>query len=371
MSALGDVIDLLEAWYDPKWAQSWDSVGLVAGDRGGLVEVIHIAVDPTIEVAEEAVACGADLLITHHPLWLGGTDHISGPKGKVFSALRDAGCAHYVAHTNADVASPGVSDALARALGLGDLTVLSGQDDEFDRWVVHVPDAHVQAVLDRVAQAGGGKLGAYDRCAFVSAGTGTFRPLDGASPFLGEIGKVESVAEARIEFVAPGANRWAIAAAIRAAHPYEEPSFSAVASRTPSQRGLGRVGRLPVPMTLNAFVAHVAARLPATAAGVRATGDPEALVECIAVAGGSCLDLEVDASRADADVLVTSDAKHHRAQEAGVPVVDVAHWAGEWPWTDELGARLRAALSTVAVSVSGLVTDPWTMSCANRVDSGS
>jgi len=54
-----------------------------------------------------------------------------------------------------------------------------------------------------------------------------------------------------------------------------------------------------------------------------------------------------------------------------LPVIDVAHWAGEWPWTDALGARLRAALGAGTVSVSGLVTDPWTMACANRVDSGS
>jgi putative NIF3 family GTP cyclohydrolase 1 type 2 len=80
----------------------------------------------------------------------------------------------------------------------------------------------------------------------------------------------------------------------------------------------------------------------------------------VAVAGGACLDLVDLASRSGADVLVTSDAKHHRAQEAPVPVVDVAHWAGEWPWTRALGDRLRAAYPQMTITVSGTVTDPFT-----------
>jgi putative NIF3 family GTP cyclohydrolase 1 type 2 len=86
----------------------------------------------------------------------------------------------------------------------------------------------------------------------------------------------------------------------------------------------------------------------------------------VAVAGGSTVELAGTAARAGADVFVTSDAKHHRAQEAPLPIVDVAHWAGEWPWTAAVAGRLRDAVPGIEVSVSDLVTDPWTLAVAQR-----
>lgn len=368
MPSIGDAIELLDSWYRPGWAQSWDSVGLIDGRTDSDLRVIHVAVDPATEVAKEAVTGGAQLLITHHPLWLGGVDRMSGPSGEVFSTLHDAGCALFVAHTNADVAAPGVSDALADALGLTDLRVMTVQDEALDHWLVHVPREFVDSMLDVLSAAGAGRIGTYDRCAFTVEGTGTFRPLAGADPFLGRIGEVESVMEARVEFVGLPSERAGIARALRAVHPYEEPSFAVTPTVTPSKRGLGRVGELPEGIPLRDFVTQVARLLPATAAGIRATGPADLAVRTVAVAGGSCLELNGDACRAGADVYVTSDAKHHRAQDARLPIIDVPHWAGEWPWTAALGRRLRDALPGVSVHVSRLVTDPWTMAAGDRVD---
>lgn len=366
VTTVGALLSLLEGWFDPGWAEPWDAVGLVGGEPGAAVDAVHLAVDPTPGVADEAVAAGAGLLVTHHPLWLGGTTAITGDKGRAYHRLAEAGCALYVAHTNADVANPGVSDALAETLGLAGLRPVSPRHDELDRWVVHVPRSHSSAVLEAMAGAGAGALGRYDRCAFVSPGLGTFRPLPGASPHLGEVGRVEQVAEDRLELVGRPAVRAAVAAALRAAHPYEEPSFTVTPALVPSGRGLGRIGELPDPVPLGRFVEQVAAALPATAAGVRASGPPDLPVRTVAVAGGSCLDLAGTACAAGADVLVTSDARHHRAQEAPLAVVDVAHWAGEWPWTRALGARLAEAVPGLAVTVSTLVTDPWTLASRPR-----
>jgi putative NIF3 family GTP cyclohydrolase 1 type 2 len=368
VTTVADVTALLDSWYEPAWAESWDAVGLALGDPAAAVGAIHVALDPTEAVAVETVGVQADLLLTHHPLYLGGTTSLStGPKGRVVRTL--AGRALFVAHTNADVARPGVSDALADRLGLTELSPLQPGHDRLDRWVVHVPVTHTAAVLDAMADAGAGTLGAYDRCAFTTSGEGTFRPQTGASPFRGEVGAVERVAEHRLELVAAPHLRRAIAAAVRVAHPYEVPSVSVVDVFAPSDRGMGRVGLLPRTMSLEALCALVGERLPATASGIRASGDPDAPVRTVAVAGGACLDLAGVAHAAGADVLVTSDAKHHRTQEAPLPIVDVAHWAGEWPWTAAVGARLAEALPGCRVSVSDLVTDPWTVQVGGRAGS--
>jgi putative NIF3 family GTP cyclohydrolase 1 type 2 len=157
--------------------------------------------------------------------------------------------------------------------------------------------------------------------------------------------------------------------ALVAAHPYEEPAYDVTElAAVPSGLGLGRIGELSGPTTLSAFTAAAAAALPATSWGVRAAGDPDRAVRTVAVCGGSGGSLAEVAARRGADVLVTSDLKHHSTSEAvadlGLGLVDAAHWATEAPWLDEAAALLAAdaaaAGTTVGTTVSRIVTDPWT-----------
>ncbi|MEU4544333.1 Nif3-like dinuclear metal center hexameric protein [Nonomuraea dietziae] len=130
---LADVINVLEAAYPPARAESWDAVGLVCGDPAQDVRKVLFAVDPVPVVAEEALDWGADLIVVHHPLYLRGTTSVAATtyKGRLVHDLIRNDVALYTAHTNADVANPGVSDALARAVGLiGDLVPLSPLPDD-------------------------------------------------------------------------------------------------------------------------------------------------------------------------------------------------------------------------------------------------
>lgn len=120
---VSDVVTALDALWPPELAESWDAVGLVCGDPSAEVTRVLFAVDPVQEVVDEALRIGADLLVTHHPLYLRGTTTVapvgrSGFKGRVVHDLIRGGVALLVAHTNADRADPGVSDALAAAVGL-------------------------------------------------------------------------------------------------------------------------------------------------------------------------------------------------------------------------------------------------------------
>ena len=365
MTTLRDVIEALETLYPSAWAQSWDAVGLVCGDPADQVRRVLLAVDPVEAVVEQAVAGGFDLLVTHHPLYLRGTTSVAAtdPKGRAVHRLVKAGCGLFVAHTNADVADPGVSDALAAAVGLRDVRPLQPQPrDPLDKLVAFVPEDDAEALLDALSDAGAGTVGDYERCAWTTAGTGTFRPTEGANPTIGRVGDVERVAEARLELVLPRSSRQQVLRALLQAHPYEEPAYDVLELATVlGRRGLGRVGDLAAPTTVEELTRQVAAALPATAWGVRASGDPTAVVTTLAVCGGSGDSLLREAARSGAQAYLTADLRHHPASEApeGLALLDAAHWATEWPWLREAASALSAA-ARVETVVSELVTDPWT-----------
>jgi len=273
----------------------------------------------------------------------------------------------FTAHTNADAASPGVSDALADALGLTVDEVLApiSAGGDLDKWVIFVPADNADAVRDAMFAAGAGHIGDYSHCSWSLSGTGQFLPHDGASPAIGRVGTVERVPEDRVEMIAPSRLRAHVLAAMRTAHPYEEPAFDIFAlAAVPGDVGLGRVGALPRPEPLSAFVSRVYDALPPTSWGVRASGDSEATVSRVAVCGGagdSLLDTVVGAG---VQAYVTADLRHHPADEhrraSNVALVDVAHWASEFPWCTQAAELLRGHFGeSLPVRVSAVRTDPW------------
>jgi dinuclear metal center YbgI/SA1388 family protein len=376
VTTLGDLIGALEEWYPPATAESWDAVGLTCGDPELPVQRVLLAVDCVPATVTQAVAAGAQLLLTHHPLLLSGVHSVAvtDPKGALVHRLIREQVAHFAAHTNADVARGGVSEALADRIGLlRSVPLKPDPAPGLDHLAVFVPPGALEALAGALAEAGAGAVGSYDRCTFAVEGAGTFRPLPGADPAQGEIGVLSRVSEVRLSMVLPRSRRSAVLAAMRAHHPYEEVAFELTEQpRLDAPTGSGRIGELPTPLRLREFVDLVASRLPATSWGVRAAGDPDRPVARVAVCGGSG-DSHLDRARAaGADVYLTSDLKHHRTLEAvsertrpGGPapmaVVDAAHWATEAPWLDLIAARLGQRFPRVDLQVSRLVTDPWTV----------
>lgn len=88
--------------------------------------------------------------------------------------------------------------------------------------VVYVPESYADVIREAIGSTGAGKIGNYSFCTFSSKGIGRFKPEDGASPAIGEVGKLESVAEERIEFVCNRNLAEDVIAAIKKVHPYEE-----------------------------------------------------------------------------------------------------------------------------------------------------
>ncbi|GIG25722.1 Nif3-like dinuclear metal center hexameric protein [Cellulomonas denverensis] len=379
---LAEVTRLLDRRYPPRTAESWDRVGLVAGDPAQPVRRVLFAVDPVAAVVDEALDWGADLIVTHHPLLLRGVHAVAATdyKGALLHRLIRGGCALYAAHTNADSATGGVADQLAGLLGLTTTRPLvPAPAQALDKHVVFVPVEQAGALVDALAAAGAGAIGEYRRCAWTTTGEGTFTPSAAANPAIGSAGEAAEVVEARVEMVAPRRLRQDVIAAMRAAHPYEEPAFDVLElAGWDGPTGIGRVGELDPPLTLRALAERVAAVLPATAQGIRYAGPDDATVRTVAVLGGSGDSLFDQVRASGADAYVTSDLRHHPASElreraefeagpdgSGTPyLIDTAHFASEWPWLPGAARALVDDLATLGATVETRVstrrTDPWT-----------
>ncbi|MCW2800222.1 MAG: Nif3-like dinuclear metal center hexameric protein [Aeromicrobium sp.] len=375
MPTLREVTAVLDGLYDPEWADDWDAVGTVAGDPDAEIGKVLFAVDPVQAVVDEAIAWGADLLVTHHPLYLKGVTSVSAstPKGRIVHDLISNGIALHTCHTNADSPPLGVSESMALALGLTDIRPL--QPDAaapVDKWVVFVPRDAADAVAAAMHTAGAGAIGTYDSVQFQTEGTGSFRPLNGSRPAIGTIGSVEFVPEIRVEMVAARRLREDVRAAVLAAHPYEEPAYDVLEpAERASERGSGRVGALSTSMSLHDFAQHVTASLPAHHSATRVAGDPSRTVSTVALCGGSGDFLLAAANAAGADVYVTSDLRHHPVSEhleapGACAVIDVPHWAAESTWLPVAATALTDRLTGVETRISTLVTDPWTAHVASK-----
>jgi dinuclear metal center YbgI/SA1388 family protein len=123
MTTLAEVVAALDKRYPPATAESWDRVGLVVGEPSAPVRRALLVVDCTPETVTEALNVGVDLIVAHHPLLLRGVHSVATTtyKGSAVHRLIRGSVALFVAHTNADLAAPGVSDALADRIGLVDV----------------------------------------------------------------------------------------------------------------------------------------------------------------------------------------------------------------------------------------------------------
>lgn len=341
---LGGLIKSLERAVPLELAEEWDRSGLQIGDPAQKVSRVLVALDPTGAAVAEAAKSKAELLVTHHPLLMTPLKAIdlSTSTGSIAADLIRKSIALYSCHTNFDRVEGGVNDALATALGLLDLSPMTSGEEAF-KVTVTVPAEFAEATIDAMANASGGTIGHYERCAFTSAGVGTFRPRRGASPFKGSVGRVETVAESRIEMTVPSSRLSGVIEAAREAHPYEEPVIDVYPMNLVTSSGaLGRIGELRKTTTLSAFAKEVADKL--SAGSLRYVGEVNRRVKTVAVCGGSGASLWRAAMVAGADVLVTGDVKHHDAldaAEAGFALVDAGHAATE-----------RAALPALAEFVA-------------------
>ena len=363
MKTVANVARWLEDFAPSRLAESWDNVGLLWGDPAASVERVMTCLTVTAETAAEAVRERAELIVSHHPILFRETKRIRAdlPGTAPLWTLGRAGIAVASPHTAFDSARDGINQGLCRRLGLVDVAPirLAPAPTSF-KVVVFTPEADREAVLAGAFEAGAGRIGDYSECSFAIPGTGTFLGGETTQPTIGQKGRRESVAELRLEMVCPADRLGAVLAAIRARHSYEEPAIDVYPTQSPpSDLGAGRLGRLADPRPLGVFAADVARILGQPA--IQMAGEPTAPVESVAVACGAAEEFLGDAARLGADVLLTGEARFHRALEAralGIGLLLAGHHATERPGVEDLAERIARAFPDLNVWPSRDERDP-------------
>jgi len=347
-------------------AQSWDNVGLIAGDMESPLRRALLCIDLTPAVAEEAVRQKADMILAYHPPIFKPITHLRTPStdtdAVVFRCIRH-GIAVYAAHTALDAADGGTNDVIASLCGIKQTEPIEYVDEpsiDECKMVVFVPAGDLNKVAEAMFAAGAGQIGDYSHCSYRTTGQGTFLGGEGTHPTIGERGRVEHVDEIRLEVIVPTKDLPAVIRAMRRSHSYEEPAFDIYPLKPRPVRGIGRVGRLPRPIALMNLARKL--KRATKAACVQVVGPTDRTIERAVIVVGAAGSLPFRVPLSDRDVIVTGEIRHHDAltmQRHNCTAIALGHWASERPVLPHLVTRLLSTLTSVTFHISEADQDPF------------
>ncbi len=358
-----DVVKIIESFFPVHLAESWDNVGLQIGSLSSPVNKVLVTLDMDQEVLQHAILHKADLIITHHPLFFAGVKSINydQPQGLLLKGIMEAGITVYSAHTNLDAGVQGLNQILAEYIGLHDIKPFGpGHQEALYKLVVYVPKGYEEAVRQALHDGGAGNSEKYGDCSFRCKGTGSFRPLEGSQPFIGQAGDLEEVEEYRLETVVEPAKLKPVLQQMLAAHPYEEAAYDIFKLENQGLvYSMGRIGTTADMMSLGELCAQV--KMSLGLEFLRVVGDMNRPVNKIAVVSGSGASLIKQAWNQACDVLLTGDLKYHEAKEAeglGLAVIDAGHQGTERIMADYLRdilnqERVRQGLEMEVIKLIG------------------
>lgn len=347
-------------------AQTWDNVGLLAGDPANALKQVLLCIDLTPDVVAEAIAKKVDMVMAYHPPIFKPITSIransTDPDAAVFRCIAN-GIGVYSTHTALDAANGGTNDVMAGLCGIESTEPLEFVDrpgSKSFKLVTFVAEKDVEAVSNAMFDAGAGKIGDYTRCSYRLSGQGTFLGGESTNPTLGERGRMEFIDEIRLETVVAASVLPAVVAALSTSHPYDEPAYDIVPLQSQPVRGIGRLGCLPDRIPLKKLAQHLERKTDAT--HVQTIGDSEGKITraVIVVGAGGSLPFQVGVG--PGDVIITGEMRHHDAltvRRLGASAIMLGHWASERPALAVLADRLSAVLPGVKIGVSEMDRDPF------------
>ncbi len=356
-----DVISILEEEIPLAYAEDFDNVGLLVGDKNADLKGVLITHDTLEPVVDEAIEKDLNLIISFHPIIFGGMKSLTG-KNYVERVVMKAikyDIAIYAMHTALDNQYFGVSGILAGKLKLENQQVLIPQDKTLRQLVTYAPVSEAERVRNALFAAGAGRIGKYEECSFNIQGTGTFKPIQGAQPYVGEIGKRHYEQEERISVIFPKHLQSKILKNLFETHPYEEVAYEIFELLNNNQEiGLGIVGDLPQTYNEKDFLNYLKEYLKLSC--IRHTTLRNRPVKRVAILGGSG-SFAIDAAKASgADIFITSDIKYHEFYKAEnqIIIADIGHFESEQFTKVFLFEQLTKKIRNFAVALSEINTNP-------------
>ncbi|GHB76126.1 Nif3-like dinuclear metal center hexameric protein [Persicitalea jodogahamensis] len=361
MSTLQELIDSLETLAPPAYQETYDNSGLIVGDPNTEISGVLLSLDCTEEIVEEATRRGCNVVVAHHPIVFKGLKRLNGKnyvERTVIKAIRNQ-VAIYAIHTNLDHVTAGVNSEIASRLGLKNVKILAPKRQLLRKLTFFVPLSNADQVLDKLYEAGAGTIGNYSECSFRVNGEGTFRPLDGATPFSGKVGRLERASEQRVELMFPSHVEGKVMQALRRSHPYEEVAYYLHTLENENQEvGAGAIGELSEPLPVADFLAHLKKRMNVSV--IKHTASAKPIIERVAVCGGAGSFLLPNALAAGADAFVTADFKYHEFFDAEnrIVICDIGHYESEVFTKQLLYDYLSKIFGNFALHLSETNTNP-------------
>lgn len=330
---IAEVTSALEAFAPLALQEDYDNCGLQVGNRSAECHGALLCVDVTPAIVDEAVARGCNLIVSHHPLIFKGLKRITGAtqvERVVLKAISN-NIAIYSCHTAVDNATNGVSWEMARRLNVINVETLEPQQGKLLKLSFMVPMAHCDAVKTAIFKAGAGEIGNYDCCSFSVEGQGSFRALEGATPFVGTHGDIHHEPEIRVDVLLPRWLKSKVEKALIESHPYEVPAYEFITIENESKfTGSGIVGALSEPMSLSQLINRIKKEFNSPVVRCNAVDEGQ-MIARIAMCGGSGAFLIRNAIAQGAQVYLTSDVKYHDFVDYknDIIIIDIGHFESE------------------------------------------
>ena len=327
-----DIINHLHDLAPLVYAEDFDNVGLLVGDKNQKVTGILVTLDTIESVVDEAIEKDCNLIVSFHPIIFKGLKKITGKsyvERVVIKAIKHD-IAIFAIHTALDNAFQGVNSIICDQLKLKNKQILIPQKGSIKKLTTYVPNENVDHVRQALFDVGAGNIGNYDNCSFNTDGIGTFKGNNASNPVVGERGELSKESEIQLNITFQKHLESKILRTLFKVHPYEEVAFEVITLENSNQHiGMGMLGELEHEIAELDFLKFVKDKMKS--AVVRHSTLFNKSIKKVAVLGGSGAFAIGEAKSAGADILVTSDLKYHDffSAEKDIIVADIGHYESE------------------------------------------
>lgn len=342
-------------------AESFDNVGLLCGNPNREVEGVLIAHDALETVIEEAINIKANVVVVFHPIIFSGLKSITGKnyvERSVMKALENK-IAIIAIHTALDNDFLGVNYRIGQVLGLQNLKILMPKTQDLYQLSVYVPKDNAAAVEQALFEAGAGQIGFYDECRFSISGQGTFRPKQGAQPYIGSVDERTEVEETMLSVIFEKYKKNNIITAMKQVHPYEEVAYQIYALENENQYlGLGQYGEWQTPLSELDFLNLLKEKFNLKV--IKHSPTLGKTIQRVAMLGGSGAEGIKAAMAQNCDAYITADLKYHDFYQAENQILlcDIGHFESEQFVVQQLFEILSENFTKFAISKTTQNTNP-------------
>jgi len=356
-----DVINHLEELSPLAYAEDFDNVGLLVGNKNNPITGVLVTLDTLEEVVDEAIDKKCNLIISFHPIIFKGLKKLTGNnyvERVVIKAIKHD-VAIFSMHTALDNAWQGVNDMICNQLKLKNKSILIPQKQTIKKLTTFVPKKHAADVRKALFSAGAGTIGNYNNCSFNLEGLGTYQGNENSNPTIGKKGITYEEVETRISVTFAKHLESPILTALFKSHPYEEVAYEVTTLENTNQHiGMGMLGELDSEMSETDFLNYLKSKM--NTACIKHSNLLDKPIKKVAVLGGSG-SFAISAAKAlGADILVTSDLKYHDffSAENNIVLADIGHYESEQFTKNGLVAHLTKKITNFAVVLSKTNTNP-------------